>query len=455
MVQTAEALTLSRRAVEELSARHEEPEWLLRRRLEAWRLFEEAPMPDPLSEEWKRTDATRLTLEGLLPFAPPREAIDGPAGLPAALRSLWDEREELAGRLVQHDSDIVYGALDQELAGRGVVFADLHTAAREHPETLREHLLSVVTAAEWKYLSLHGALWSGGCLVYVPQGVEVELPLEYGAGLTTPRLGLFPHLLIVAEPQSKVTVIEDGTSAVFRNREPGTRNQAPRPDNVISGAVEVIAREGAQVRFVDVQRWGPSVQSFSTMRASLAKSASFQAILLGLGGGLTKSRLDVLLREEGSRAELLGLFLGSADQHFDYDTRQDHIAPHTESDLLFKAALTDRASLAWNGVVDVRKTASQASANQTSRNLLLSDQASASPTPILEISAYDVRRCSHGATVGPVDPEQSFYLQSRGIPADEAERMLVEGFFAEVLERVPSDRLRRRISAVLSAKLGW
>jgi Fe-S cluster assembly protein SufD len=442
MVQATEQLTISREAVEQLSARYGEPEWLLRRRLEAWRLFEEAPMPDPLSEEWKRFDTERLTLDGLLPFAPARDRIDGAAGLPKELRSLWDEREELAGRLVQHDSDIVYQQLDESLAKRGVIVADLQSAAPEHEAIVREHLLSVVTPAEWKYLSLHGALWSGGCLVYVPSGVEIELPIEYATGVSTPGLASLPHLLIVAEANSSVTVVQESTSATLNEQ------------NLVAGAVEVIAREGARVRVVDVQRWGRNVQNFVTARASLAKDASFEAILLGLGAALTKSRLDVVMEGAGSRTKLLGLFLGDSDQRFYYDTLQDHIAPKTESDLLFKAALTDHASIVWNGVVDVRKTASQASANQTNRNLLLSDTASASPTPILEISAHDVSKCSHGATVGPVDREQLFYLQSRGIREDEAERMLVDGFFAEVLERVPSERLQRRVARVLDEKLG-
>ncbi len=431
MVQTTETLAISRRAVEQLSARNGEPEWLLRRRLEAWRLFEEAPMLDPLSEEWKRFPIERLTLEGLTLTPSPLSLAEG-----EGLRV----RELLAGQLVQRDSEIACRELDASLAQRDVVLQDLHAAAREHEKIVREHLGSLVADAEWKYLSLHGALWSGGCFVYVPQGVEVELPIEYLIEIATPQLAVFPHLLIVAEPNSKVTVIQEGLS--------------PEPEelNVVSGAVEVIAREGAQVRFVDVQRFGRNVQDFVTMRASLSKDASFQAILLGLGAGLTRSRLDVLLKEEGARAELLGLFFGDSDQRFYYDTRQDHIAPKTQSDLLFKAALAGRSAIVWDGVVDVRKTASQASANQTSRNLLLSDTASASPTPILEISAYDVLRCSHGATVGPVDDEQLFYLESRGIPADEAERMLVDGFFAEVLERVPSETLRQRVAEVLAEK---
>jgi len=396
-------------------------------------------MPDPLSEEWKRIDTTKLTLDGLLPSAP------------ASGASALDEREALAGFVAQQDSGIARAQLDASLAQRGVIVTDLHRAAREHEAVVREHLGSLVTDAEWKYLSLHGALWSGGCLVYVPAGVEVELPVEYLIEIQTPQLAVFPHLLIVAEANSKVTVVQEGVS---KNQEPRTENQAapPHPDNVISGAVEVVVRDGAQVRFVDVQRWGRNVQDFVTMRASLGRGSSFEAILLGLGGGLTRARLDVLLAEEGARAKLLGLFFGDGDQRFYYDTRQDHIAPRTESDLLFKAALAGHAAFAWDGVVDVRATASQASANQTSRNLLLSDTASASPTPILEISAFDVLRCSHGATVGPVDDEQLFYLQSRGIPAEEAERMLVDGFFNEVLERVPSEPLRRRVAQVLAEK---
>jgi Fe-S cluster assembly protein SufD len=428
MTTQTEELTISHEAVEQVSARFNEPEWLLRRRLEAWRLFEEAPMPDPLSEEWKRFDTDRLTLDGLAPFA---------EGASSSATKLHDE---LAGQIVQRNSVVAHRELDAALAAKGVVLLDLHAAAREHEAFVREHLESLVAPVEWKYLSLHGALWSGGCFVYVPAGVEVALPIEYLIELDTPGVITMPHLLIVAEANSKVTVIQESASPELGGL------------NVVSGAVEVVAREGAHVRFVDVQRWGRNVQTFATMRASLGKDASFQAILLGLGAGLTKARLDIALQEQGSRAELLGLFFGDGDQRFYYDTRQDHIAAKTESDLLFKAALDGHAGIVWEGVVDVRETAHQASANQTSRNLLLSDTASASPTPILEISAFDVTKCSHGATVGPVDDEQLFYLESRGIPPEEAERMLVEGFFNEVLERVPSEALRERVAEVLEQK---
>jgi len=161
----------------------------------------------------------------------------------------------------------------------------------------------------------------------------------------------------------------------------------------------------------------------------------------------------VSLEGEGARAELLGLSLGDGDQHFDYVTLQDHIAPRTTSDLLFKAALAGRASEVWQGTVRIEKGAGGSDANQTSRNLLLSEHAKAAPIPVLEIEAYDVLRCSHGATAGPLDEEQLFYLESRGIPPAEAERLLVEAFFRQVLDRIPVEHVRERVEAALADKI--
>lgn len=432
--------TIDRAAVEALSARLNEPDWVLKRRLEAWAAFEEAPMPDPLDEEWRRVDTEKLTLEGIAPYSAAPSDITAPSSMPDNLRAVWDEDEELSARLIQIDSDVVHTSLDDELAAKGVIVSDLHTAALEHPDLLREKLGTAVRPQEWKYLGLQAALRSGGCLVYVPEGVEVALPVKYGIGIATADAGLFPHLLVVAEANSSVTIIQEGISA--------------DQTGLVSGAVEVLAGPGSHVRFIDVQRWGYGMQNFATMRALLDKDASFQGILLGLGGSITKSRLEVKMTGEGSNTELLGLFFADRDQQFDYDTRQDHIGARTESDLLFKAVMSDSAAMTWHGVVDIQNSASQSAANQTSRNMLLSDKASAAPTPILEIAAHDVARCSHGATVGPVDKEQIFYLQSRGLPANEAEQMLVDGFFAEVLERVPSDRIQERVRAVLDIKLG-
>ena len=173
-----------------------------------------------------------------------------------------------------------------------------------------------------------------------------------------------------------------------------------------------------------------------------------------MGSKLTKTKLEIDLEGENSRAEILGLSFGDGSRHFDYNTVQNHTGPRTSSDLLFKAALSDASSEVWNGKVRIQKGASQSQAGQVSRNLLLSKQARAAPIPVLEIEAYDVLRCSHGASAGPVDQEQLFYLESRGIPPGEAERLLVQAFFQEIVDRVPEALFREQVMIELDAKIG-
>src|SRR5690606_14456001 len=185
--------------------------------------------------------------------------------------------------------------------------------------------------------------------------------------------------------------------------------------SLVNGAVEIVCRPDARVKFVDVQDLGTNgAYAFSTVRARLERGAQLDASVVGLGGRLSKTRLEVTLEGEGAHAELQGVTYGDGKQHFDYMTLQDHIAPRTSSDLLFKAALDGSSSNVWTGTVHIQKTAGLSEAHQTSRNLLLSDNAKAAPIPVLEIEAYDVLQCSHGASAGPLDEEQRFYLESRG-----------------------------------------
>ena len=248
-------------------------------------------------------------------------------------------------------------------------------------------------------------------------------------------------MLVVAEEDSSVTIIQESDS-------PDSDQQT-----LISGAIEVVQRPNSRVRWFDVQRWGRSAYNFTTVRAHLEAGAEFLTCNLGLGGRLTRARIDAFLQGEGSRAALIGLSLGGERQHFDYNTLQDHVGRKTSSDLLYKAALTGHSSEVWYGTVRIHGGATGSDANQTSRNLLLSETAKAAPIPVLEIEQYDILRCSHGATAGPVDEEQLFYLESRGIEHDEAERMLVDAFFQEVLDRIPDAAVRERVQTALVEKL--
>ena len=418
--------------VDALIARSDAPQWLAERRRTAWRTYAAMDLPDPGDEEWRRTDVRAMRFDGarLATAAAPTpgdaSARDG----------------SLAGQIVQRDADVVAVQLDPELAARGVILCDLHTAAREHEELLKRYLSDAVRPSEWKFVALNAALWSGGCFLYVPKGVEIALPVQLSTSVSADGLAAFPHTIIVAEPNSRVIFVDetqspDGAAAGF-----------------VSGAVEIYAGDGAKVDYYSINRWGSGVNNFNTVRAILGRDAEVLTMAAGIGSKVTKMRIDAEMPNAGARVTLLGVTFGDGSQHFDYNTLQNHVGKSTISDLQFKSALTDSASLVWYGITRINETAGGSEANQTSRNLLLSEHAKASPIPILEIKAHDVSKCSHGATAGPVDENELFYLEARAIPRTVAERMLVEGYFASVVDRIPNVALRSRIMTAMLAKAG-
>ncbi len=420
---------LTERDMEALIARSGEPSWLADRRRAAWRTYEAMDLPNPGDEEWRRTDVRAMRFDGLR-FA----ARSATGGVPSAADAL------LAGQMVQRDADVVSVQLSDALRARGVIFCDLRTAAREHEDLLRRYLSDAVKPGEWKFIALNAALSSGGCFLYVPQGVEIESPVQLWTGASD-GTAVFPHTVIIAEAQSKLTFIDETKS----------------PDGAsgfVSGAVEIYAGDGAKVEYYSINRWGQKVYNFNTVRAILGRDAEFLGMAAGIGSKMTKMRIDTEMPQAGARVKLLGVTFGDGDQHFDYNTLQNHVGKYTISDLQFKSALTDRASLVWYGITRINPPAGGSEANQTSRNLLLSEHAKAAPIPILEIQAHDVSKCSHGATAGPVEESELFYLESRGIPHDVAERMLVEGYFASVVDLIPNTALRSRIMTAMLAKAG-
>lgn len=412
-----------------VSQEHGEPPWLAAQREDAWRTYERMDLPDPGDEEWRRTDVRAVSLEGLSVHAAPSslgaEALNGHGG-----------------RIVQREGEVVSALLSDAAREAGVLLSDLHIAAREHEAIFRKYFGTVVPASEWKYVALNASLWSGGCFVYVPDNVELELPVSYVQELASPDVALFPRVLIVTGRNSRLAFIDEQRSV-------GGAARA-----VVSAATEIVVGDGSTVEYYALNDWGSEVSCFSTVRAVLGRDAQFTAFAAGIGGKLTKMRLEANMPLPGARSDLLGVTFGSDSQHFDYNTRQDHIGPHTVSDLQFKAALTDSASLAWYGVTRIHPTAGGSEANQTSRNMLLSEHAKAAPIPVLEIEAHDVSKCSHGATAGPVDEEELFYLEARAIPHTIAQSMLVEGFFADVVDRVPDARVRDRVMDAVLRKLG-
>ena len=423
---------LSVEVVERLSSSKNEPQWMLERRLEAWRHFVALPMPTRQDEEWRRTDVSSLNLDSLAPFTAASGAgIESPMQLDGG-----------KGGVLTHDNSVATRvAMSPELEAQGVIFTDLETALREHEDLVRQYFMTEAVPATYnKFSALNGALWSGGTFLYVPRGADVTLPLRSLYTLSAGGSALFTHTLVVVEPEANVTYVEEYVSPPIESR------------SLNAGVVEVFVKQSSRVTFVTLQEWQGEMWDLSVQRAMIDRDAQIDWLVVGMSAGLTKTNIEAAMRGSGARAQMLGILWGEGAQHTHYHTVQDHIAPHTTSDLLYKGALTDSAKSIFTGTIRVVKGANGTDAYQANRNLLLSNKASSFPSPNLEIEANEVR-CTHGATIGRVDEDQLFYLMSRGLSKDVATRMVVEGFFEDVLEREPAETIRDNLRQMIFRKM--
>jgi Fe-S cluster assembly protein SufD len=425
-------MSFSREAVEELSALHGEPDWLRARRLESFGIYEGMSLPDTRrQEDWRQVDLKGLDLDSYAPFQQP----NGTA--PAA------SLDKVSGFVAQRGTSRPTATLDSILAREGVVFTPLAQAAREHRDLVERYLFSAIKPDRDKFAALHAAMFSGGTFLYVPDGVSVEHPLISQFWSAGSGGAVLPHSLVIAGKGARFHYVDEFLSA-------------DRQETLLaSGSSEVFLEEGSDVGYVALQRWSEKTWQFANQRFHLGRDSRLRMVDVALGGRFARLRVEAMLEGPGSTADLRGLFFGAGEQGFDFRTLQEHIGPHTTSDLLFKGALKDRAKSVYVGVVRVEPEARGSSSNQANRNLLLSEKAKASSEPILEILNNDILRCSHGATVGPVDPEHLFYLESRGIPQPVAERMLVQGFLGEVLDRLPVAQVREAVEQELAARIEY
>ncbi len=323
-----------------------------------------------------------------------------------------------------------------------MVFTDLASAVQSHPELIEKYLLTqAVRPSEDVFAALHTAFWSGGLLLYVPKGVRIEEPLFNVVGLSAEGKVDLNHTLVILEEGAEAALVQE-TAARGRENAPALH----------VGAVELFVGTGAKLRFVNIQNWDSGTWHFSRERALIGRDAAIQWTVGGLGARLAKVNQEVALTGPGARAQVNGVMFTSGRQNLTYLTRQDHIAPHTTSDLLYKGGLKDSSRVVWKGMIRVEKDAQRTDGYQRNDNLVLSESARADSIPGLEIEANDVR-CTHGATVGRVDDEMIFYLRSRGIARDEAVRLIVEGFFANVYDRITLEPVRETLRQAVASKL--
>ena len=384
-----------------------DPGWLRDRREAAFAAFEKLPAPSKTDEEWRRTDVSR--------FDP----------------SQYSKLEHLDGQKLVLPSSLP----------PGVILQPLRQAAQDHPDLLEPRLFSLVHADRDRFAALHAAFFTGGTFLYVPDGVVIDQPIIGQHFSHEEGTSVLPHTLIVAGRNSKFDYLDEYIAE--KDDESGYR----------SGSTEIFAGEGATVGYVAVQKWGRNVWHFADHRAELQKDATLRLFNVTLGAKFSKTRVEASLAGQGANAELKAIYFASGEQFFDFHTLQDHRVGNTRSDLLFKGALADTARTVYAGLIRIEKHASRSDAYQANRNLVLSDKAKATSIPMLEIDNNDVR-CTHGATVGPVDPEHLFYLRSRGIPEAAAKRMLIQGFFGDVLDRIPFEHARRLVEMELESRIG-
>jgi len=422
--------TLDEAALRRLGELWGEPDWLQQRRREAWQLFRSLPLPSPTEEAWRRTPPERLRWDGL------GLALQE-AGGEAAWRAVEGLRED-EPVLVLHNGALAGSGGLERLRQAGVVFCDLRTAVREYGDRVERHLFRAgLRAEENAFTAQHVAFCTGGVFLYVPEGVEVDEPLVAVDWLDGEGLAC-PHTLVVLEPRSRVTLVQRRTGL---------------GSGLVNLGAEVVVGDGAQLRYVQLQDLPSQVREFGVVRARVGRDATVHSLVGAFGASLDKLFVDSLLDSPGGSSEMLGVFFADDAQHYDVHTLQEHRAPHTASDLLYKVALLGSARSVFAGLIRVHPGAQKTNAFQSNRNLLLSPDARADSKPELEIMANDLR-CTHGSAVSRLEEQHLFYLQARGLTRQQAVHMIVEGFFSEVLDRLPVERVRLWLEQKVAEKMG-
>ena len=422
-----------------LSDLYDEPDWMRQARRRALELYQTMDWPGQREEAWRRTRLRGYPLDTPRLLMSERE-IDGIYDIPPC----WDYKlapaEQVSGVLIHCDGARTYATMRRDDARKGVVLEGLHYALQTHGDLIQRYWMrGVTTRPDFnRFTALHTALWHGGTFVYVPAGVQVARPLQSlvayddlgGTGLH--------HTLLIAERGSRVTLIQDRVSL-------------DRQDELNTEVVEIYAEPGAWVRYVSLQHWGERRASVTVQEAQVAEAANLVWVTGSMGGRSTKDFIRSNLLERGARSVMAGFSFMRGTQHLDQSTYQYHGAPETYSDLLYRNVLRDRARTVFYGMIRVEPSANGGTQGYQANHNLLLDGAHAHAIPGLEILADDVR-CSHGATISRIDPEQQFYLQARGLPAEEAERLIVQGFIRPVVERMPLAYVRQRLEEEVMAR---
>ncbi len=437
---------LTREIVEQISKRKEEPQWMLDIRLKALEHFNSRPMP-----EWG-TDLSEIDFSNIHYYVKPSEKTEQDwDDVPEYIKDTFEklgipeaERKFLAGVSAQYESEVVYHSIREDLEEQGVIFLDMDSGLREYPEIVKEYFGKVIPYSDNKFSALNTAVWSGGSFIYVPEGVEVEIPLQAYFRINAENMGQFERTLIVTAPGSKVHYIEGCTAPVYAS------------DSLHSAVVELIALEGSHIRYTTIQNWSNNVYNLVTKRAMAHKDATVEWIDGNIGSKVTMKYPAIWLMGEGASGEVLSIAYAGKGQIQDAGAKMVHMAPNTSSTVLSKSISKDGGHASYRGLVKVAKKAHNVKCNVRCDALLLDEDSRSDTFPYMEIE-NKTAIIGHEATVSKIGDDQLFYLMSRGLSENDAISMIVNGFFEPFTKELPMEyavELNRLIQLEMEGSIG-
>ncbi|MFL2651882.1 MAG: Fe-S cluster assembly protein SufD [Anaerolineales bacterium] len=428
---------LSKVDIAKISDSMGEAEWYAKERINALNVYNSTPMPTVSDEAWRRTDIRSVDWEKFALGTVESNKDDGKVNVPNhLLKPLVGE--EHGGQIVISGGQVIQQGLDNDASENGVVFADFISATKDHGELFGKYISKLINVSDGKHAAMAGALVDQGVFVYVPAGVSVKAPLHSVLWLSGDAH--FSRVVVVVENGGSLTYVHELAS------------DGGNSEQLHAGTVEVFVGDNAELKFVELQSLSENCYHFSHEKSQVGRDGRLDWVFSAIGSKLTKSFLDLDLVGNGAWGRMSGFYFAAGKQHMDHDTQQNHRAEGQTSDLLFKGALRDESRSVWQGMINVEPGAQKTDGFQANRNLLLARNARADSIPGLEIQADDVR-CTHAATISRLEEEHLFYLMSRGIEYEEARKVVVDGFFDPIMERIPFDGVRERLKESVVDKM--
>lgn len=427
-------LQLDREAVARISQEKGEPAWVAELRMEAFGRYSTLPLP-----KLEKTKIDSWLLEPAKTYTPATK-VAGLNELSPEVLALVDQAAQQRNLLVQTNSSVVYVELAEELAKQGVIFTDMDTAVEQHAELVQKYFNKLLPTDN-KLLAYHSSIMSGGVFLYIPKNVNVELPIQAIFNLAEGQSVIAPRVLIVADTHSSVTYVDNYINT--------TQDAA-----VQNGAVEIFVGDGARVRYTSVHDLSQSVTDVIYRRAEVGKDGVMEFFVGEMSSGNIVAESTTYLRGNGANSDTTTISIGNGSQRINQTSRVHHFGHHTNSNMVTRSVMRDSAVGIYNGITKIEKGALKSDGIQAENILMLSEKSRGDANPILLVDEEDVLGAGHAASVGQISPEQIFYLTSRGIARPEAERLIVHGFLAPVVNKIPVESLQERLVAVIERKLG-